>query len=148
MFIYYFAVNNKVYCIRIIEHLNFSTMPKIKLSSESSKSIGQKLKNQRLALGLSQQQVADRNEMSAVAYSKMEAGQTNFNWARLEQLAKFYGINAPDLVDRSVRIPRPADTCKHPADYEKIIRDKESLIRVLKERIEHLERLIVYSTDK
>lgn len=123
-------------------------MPKIQLTSDSSKRIGQKLRNLRLALGLSQQQVAENNELSAVAYSKMEAGQTNFNWARLEQLARFYNVNAPDLVDRSIRIPRSADTCKHPADYERIIRDKESLIRVLKEEIDHLERLIAYSTDK
>ena len=114
-------------------------MPKIRISSSSAEHIARKLRILRQDRGLTQSQVAQSCSMSAVAYSKMELGCTNYNIARLEQLADLYDVHGADLIDSNIEKPRKLREYISPYDYEKVIREKEVMIQILTEKIYQME---------
>ncbi|MBQ7162921.1 MAG: helix-turn-helix transcriptional regulator [Bacteroidales bacterium] len=94
-------------------------MPKKTISHGINKEIGEKLRLVRQHQQLSQQNVADDIGVSASAYSKMENGKTEFSATRLSQLAAYYKIHLPDLLDARVTVPRDLKEIGKMVDYDR-----------------------------
>lgn len=94
-------------------------MPKKTILHEFNKEIGEKLRLVRQHRQLSQQNVADDIGVSASAYSKMENGKTEFSVTRLIQLADYYKIHLPDLLDSRVAVPRDLTEIGRMVDYDR-----------------------------
>ena len=67
--------------------------------------IHEKIRLLRQVKGLTQEEVADRLNLSVNGYGKIERGNCNINLHRLEQIAEVFGVEPIDLlgtVDRNV----------------------------------------------
>ena len=62
------------------------------------KSIGNRIKQRRMALGLSQADAAKQLNISTPAFCKIETGQTDLNISRLLQIAKTFKVPVITLV--------------------------------------------------
>jgi len=62
------------------------------------KSIGNRIKQSRVALGLSQADAAKQLNISTPAFCKIETGQTDLNISRLLQIAKTFKVPVMTLV--------------------------------------------------
>ena len=62
------------------------------------KSIGNRIKQRRVALGLSQADAAKQLDISTPAFCKIETGQTDLNISRLLQIAKTFKVPVMTLV--------------------------------------------------
>jgi transcriptional regulator with XRE-family HTH domain len=60
--------------------------------------ISEKIRSLRQLRGYSQQNMADSLGVSVNAYSKIECGDTDVSWSRLEQIAKIFEIPISELV--------------------------------------------------
>jgi transcriptional regulator with XRE-family HTH domain len=60
--------------------------------------ISEKIRSLRQLRGYSQQNMADSLGVSVNAYSKIECGDTDVSWSRLEQVAKVFEIPTSELV--------------------------------------------------
>jgi transcriptional regulator with XRE-family HTH domain len=60
--------------------------------------ISDKIRSLRQLRGFSQQNMADSLGLSVNAYSKIECGDTDVSWSRLEQIAKTFEIPTSELV--------------------------------------------------
>ncbi|KQM76892.1 hypothetical protein ASE74_16590 [Pedobacter sp. Leaf216] len=63
------------------------------------KSIGEHIKQSRLALGLSQADAAKKLNISTPAFCKIETGQTDLNISRLIQISKTFKVPVVQLID-------------------------------------------------
>lgn len=62
------------------------------------KNIGERIKESRIELGLSQADAARLMQISTPAFCKIETGQTDLNVSRLMQIAKVFDISANYLL--------------------------------------------------
>ena len=62
------------------------------------KSIGENIKQSRVALGLSQAEAAKKLNISTPAFCKIETGQTDLNVSRLLQIAKAFKVSVIQLL--------------------------------------------------
>ena len=62
--------------------------------------IGENLKSLRKSLGLTQQQVADKLNISRVNYTRYETNASNPDFQTLVALADFYDVSLDELFDR------------------------------------------------
>lgn len=62
------------------------------------KRVGERLKEMRLRAGLSQDEVAERLEISRSHVSNMEKGRSNTTVTRLHDLALLYGCTVGEIV--------------------------------------------------
>jgi len=62
------------------------------------KSIGENIKQSRVALGLSQADAAKKLSISTPAFCKIETGQTDLNVSRLLQIAKTFKVSVIQLL--------------------------------------------------
>lgn len=92
-------------------------MPKKTIFHEINREIGAKLRLVRQCKQLSQQNVSDDIGVSTTAYSKMENGKTEFSVTRLFQLANYFEIHLPDLLDSRVSVPRCQNEVGKMVDY-------------------------------
>ena len=60
--------------------------------------VSEKIKFIRQLKGWSQEDMADKLEMSVNGYGAIERGETNVNLSRLEQIASIFGIELAELV--------------------------------------------------
>lgn len=60
--------------------------------------IGNKLKALRLTHCLSQKIIADQLNISVPAYSKIETGQTDISFAKVQQIADMYNVTVIELL--------------------------------------------------
>lgn len=61
--------------------------------------IGKNIKALRQSKGWSQEQIALKLGITAPAFSKIESGQTDANFSRLEQIAQAFGITTTELIN-------------------------------------------------
>jgi len=90
--------------------------------------IGAKLLRIRQRAGLSQQNVAFDLEFSPTTYSKLENGKIDFSAFRLVQLADYFKVYAPDLLDPDLEMPRLLTEVKTVSEY-KIMETRYDLLR-------------------
>ena len=67
--------------------------------------IGKKLKTLRLAEKLTQQQLADKLQISRVNYTRYERDQVRPDYETLVKIADFYDISLDELFGRVKKIP-------------------------------------------
>ncbi|MFC3563085.1 helix-turn-helix domain-containing protein [Pedobacter jamesrossensis] len=92
------------------------------------KSIGENIKQSRVALGLSQADAAKMINISTPAFCKIETGQTDLNVSRLLQIAKVFNVSVGQLLP----------------DYKTSLCSSEELLALnekLKEKEEELNKL-------
>ncbi|MFI5302797.1 MAG: helix-turn-helix domain-containing protein [Polyangiales bacterium] len=72
--------------------------------------LGQRLRRLRHAVGLTQQEAAERTGMHIVQVSNIETGKQNVTIGCLVALAKAYGVEMVDLFSKTVRDFSPPDS--------------------------------------
>jgi len=96
------------------------------------KSIGDRIKESRLALGLSQADAAKRLNISTPAFCKIETGQTDLNISRLLQISKTFKVPVIQLIDgKSVT----SDSSEELAALKKELIEKEEEINKLRKKV-------------
>ncbi len=91
------------------------------------KTVGDRIRYYRNLKGWSQEDMADKLNLSLPAYSKIERDITDINISRLKQIAKVFGIAIVDLVENNNSATVSA--------FEKSIAEKEKLIIQLQQKI-------------
>ena len=101
-----------------------------------------KIKEARLLKGFSQQYMADRLNLSQMAYSKIERNKTQLNWDKINKLAEILSINVWDLVDDEKEITESDLEQKPPGEnillLKQLFHKHEYQINSLKEEIKFL----------
>lgn len=85
------------------------------------KTLGEKIRYYRNLKGWTQDDMADRLDMSLPAYSKMERNITDITYSRLQQVAKVFDVTISELVDLSDKKHDESDLKKELAEKEKEI---------------------------
>lgn len=92
------------------------------------KTLGEKIRYFRNIKGWTQDDAADKLDMSLPAYSKMERNITDITYSRLQQIAKVFGVTVSELVDFSEK--------KHDeSELKKELIEKEKEINLLQKKI-------------
>jgi len=73
------------------------------------KSIGENIKQSRVALGLSQANAAKQLNISTPAFCKIETGQTDLNISRLLQIAKTFKVPIMQLLSGNKEESNPSE---------------------------------------
>ena len=89
---------------------------------------GDKIRYCRNLKAWSQADMADRLDITVGALSRIERGETDLNYSRLEQIAKAFGITVIDLLSVSEK-PKPRN------EWEKLLLEKDKEIMKLQKRI-------------
>lgn len=98
------------------------------------KTLGEKIRYFRNLKGWSQEEIADKLDLSLPAYSKIERNITDIGFKRLTQIAKVFGLSVIELLSAS---SKPSDD----SNLKKLIVEKDKEInRLQKKVIELLEK--------
>jgi len=115
----------------------------------NSKEIGQRIKNLRIALHLSQEAVADMVGIKQVSYCKYETGETHIFARHLEAIATALGTDIPGLLtsyDFSDKVRVLEDDIK--ARYDLLLEDERTKVRKLEQTVRDKETIIGLMQDK
>lgn len=93
------------------------------------KSLGEKIRYYRNLRNWTQNDLADKLDMSLPAYSKMERDVTDVTYSRLQQVAKVFGITVAELVDFSDK------SYNDDSDLKRDLAEKEKEINLLQKKI-------------
>lgn len=96
------------------------------------KSIGDHIKQSRLALGLSQADAAKKLNISTPAFCKIETGQTDLNISRLLQISKTFKVSVSQLIDGKTVGAEPSAEL---AVLKKELIEKEEEINKLRKKV-------------
>jgi len=96
------------------------------------KSIGDRIKQSRLALGLSQADAAKKLNISTPAFCKIETGQTDLNISRLLQISKTFRVPVMQLIDDK---SMAADSSAELTALKKELIEKEEEINKLRKKV-------------
>lgn len=98
----------------------------------------------RKALKLSQVAIAERMHLSVKAYQNIEQGYTRIDLVRLKDLAIILQIDLQNLLfPNHSKIQLSKDEyIREKEDYQKIIKDKETYISHLEERLSHYRNVL------
>jgi len=96
--------------------------------------VGLKIKQLRTIKGFSQEDMADKLNISWATYSRIERGKVDITISRLVQIAKVLKVSLPELVSTSTKAEE-LDLAKKIADLEAQIRDLQGkLIKCLEKK--------------
>ncbi|MGE9516096.1 MAG: helix-turn-helix domain-containing protein [Solitalea-like symbiont of Acarus siro] len=98
------------------------------------------IKQLRQSRGLSQDQVAKKLGITAPAFSKIEAGITDINISRLEQIANFFNMELTDLMIKSNEDDRLKQEEYKQELKDNIEKTKLEVIHLQKKLIDRLEK--------
>jgi len=96
------------------------------------KSIGDRIKQSRIALGLSQADAAKKLNISTPAFCKIETGQTDLNISRLIQISKTFKVPVVQLIDDKAVATDPSAEL---AALKKELIEKEEEINKLRKKV-------------
>lgn len=96
------------------------------------KTLGDRIRYYRNLNGWSQNEVADRLNISVLAISNIERNITDINYSRLKQLADIFRISVSELTNIS---SKPSEF----GDFQKALLEKEKEIIKLQKRIIELQ---------
>ncbi|MFD2585068.1 helix-turn-helix domain-containing protein [Pedobacter vanadiisoli] len=96
------------------------------------KSIGDRIKQSRVALGLSQADAAKKLNISTPAFCKIETGQTDLNISRLLQISKIFKVPVVQLIDDKTVATDPSAEL---AALKKELIEKEEEINKLRKKV-------------
>lgn len=123
------------------------------------KTFGKKIRLLRQSNSLSQENIANDLGISITAYSKIERGVTNVSITRLFQLAEYFGITAPELLDwqnkpvqrkktETESNPTSAETKTLPYDSDSIVDHLKRENAALKELVKAKDEIITLLKQK
>lgn len=95
------------------------------------KSIGDQIKQCRLALNLSQADAAKKLNISTPAFCKIETGQTDLNISRLQQISKVFKVPITQLLGLSAA----PDSSEELAMLKKELIEKDEEINKLRKKV-------------
>jgi len=95
------------------------------------KSIGDHIKQCRLALNLSQAEAAKKLNISTPAFCKIETGQTDLNISRLQQISKVFKVPIPQLLGLSAA----TDSSEELAMLKKELMEKDEELNKLRKKV-------------
>ncbi|KIA93727.1 hypothetical protein OC25_11805 [Pedobacter kyungheensis] len=95
------------------------------------KSIGDQIKQCRLALNLSQADAAKKLNISTPAFCKIETGQTDLNISRLQQISKVFKVPITQLLGLSAA----PDSSEELAMLKKELMEKDEEINKLRKKV-------------
>ena len=95
------------------------------------KSIGDQIKQCRLALNLSQADAAKKLNISTPAFCKIETGQTDLNISRLQQISKVFKVPITQLLGLSAA----PDSAEELAMLKKELMEKDEEINKLRKKV-------------
>lgn len=95
------------------------------------KSIGDQIKQCRLALNLSQADAAKKLNISTPAFCKIETGQTDLNISRLQQISKVFKVPIIQLLGLSAA----PDSAEELAMLKKELIEKDEEINKLRKKV-------------
>ncbi|MGM9479290.1 helix-turn-helix domain-containing protein [Pedobacter sp. GSP4] len=102
-------------------------------------SIGARIKQSRLALGLSQADAAKKLNISTPAFCKIETGQTDLNISRLLQISTTFKVPVAQLIDaKSAEAHSSAELI---ALKKELIEKEEEINRLRKKVIDLYDKL-------
>ncbi|MDQ0638819.1 transcriptional regulator with XRE-family HTH domain [Pedobacter sp. W3I1] len=96
------------------------------------KSIGDHIKQSRLALGLSQADAAKKLNISTPAFCKIETGQTDLNISRLLQISKTFKVSVTELITGQ---SATSDSSEDLIALKKELIEKEEEINKLRKKV-------------
>jgi len=96
------------------------------------KSIGDNIKQSRLALGLSQASAAKMLKISTPAFCKIETGQTDLNVSRLLQISKVFKVSVAQLIFGNAK---ELDSSDELVSLKKELLEKEEEINKLRKKV-------------
>lgn len=96
------------------------------------KSIGDHIKQSRVALGLSQADAAKKLNISTPALCKIETGQTDLNISRLLQISKTFKVSVMQLISGQSVI---SDSSEELVALKKELIEKEEEINKLRKKV-------------
>lgn len=107
------------------------------LSDEEVKTIGRKLRDLRIKLGLTQQEFANKLFWDASSYQKIESGKTLMTLDKAVQLHRDYNVDlnyftAGDSLDSEDAIIHILENASKDQSAEMIVRLLEYMIRMIK----------------
>ena len=96
------------------------------------KTLGEKFRILRQKKGVNQKAMADLQEISIPAYSKLETGITDPNFSRINQIAEVHNLSLRQFLDVG----------------EEGVSEQEQVITQLKEKISQLENSVIKLQSK
>ncbi len=119
----------------------------------------EKIHLMRTIKGLSQEDIAEKLGISPNGYGKIERGETDVQWSRLQQIAEILGVTVKDLVtlgdktfvnlnlgrDQNNNMASEQTNCETKYELEKanlLIEQKDKEIHLLQEQIAQLKEII------
>ncbi|SUO97654.1 helix-turn-helix domain-containing protein [Suttonella ornithocola] len=106
--------------------------------------VNEKVRMMRELRQWSQEEMAEKLQMSTAGYAKLERGETQFNIPKLEKVASIFGIDLKDLMainERSV-ICLINENSQHSSNYYGTSEDLSQEITKLKLMLSHQEEII------
>jgi transcriptional regulator with XRE-family HTH domain len=98
-------------------------------------SIGENIKQLRLAKAKGQTEVARALDISVAALSKIENGQTDINVSRLAQLAKYFEVSINAIITRQETSSVSQEVIEEIADLKKQLADKDAEVMKLQKKV-------------
>ncbi|GAA3980194.1 hypothetical protein GCM10022246_35310 [Pedobacter ginsengiterrae] len=96
------------------------------------KSVGEHIKQSRVALGLSQAEAAKKLNISTPAFCKIETNQTDLNISRLLQIAKEFKVSAAQLLGESFEASNSSEEL---TALKQSLSEKEEEINKLRKKV-------------
>ncbi|WP_316803048.1 helix-turn-helix transcriptional regulator [Pedobacter nototheniae] len=97
------------------------------------KSIGENIKQSRVALGLSQADAAKKLNISTPGFCKIETGQTDLNVSRLFQISKTFKVSVIELL--SGKPEEPTSSSEEVSALKQTLLEKEEEINKLRKKV-------------
>jgi transcriptional regulator with XRE-family HTH domain len=105
--------------------------------------IGEKIKKIRELKGLTTKFVADKLQITPAGYNKIERGQTDITYSKIEEIAKILGVTTEELlVFDQQRVFNGYNTVKGDNSNNVIVNDIKEIKRLYEDKILLLEKLL------
>ena len=98
-------------------------------------SVGENIKQLRLAKAKGQTEVANALGISVAALSKIENGQTDINISRLAQIAKYFGVAMNTVISKQETSPVSQAVVEEIAELKKQLTEREAEVMKLQKKV-------------
>lgn len=97
--------------------------------------IGAKIKQLRLAKAKGQMEVANALKISVAALSKIESGQTDVNFSRLAQIAKYFEVSVSSIISKEINTTVSQDILEELEQLKQQLLDKDAEVMKLQKKV-------------
>lgn len=105
----------------------------------SLKDLGNNIKYLRKMKGVTQSAAAMDLELSLTSYAKMERGETNISFTRLQQLADYLNINIADLISKKIDLQFREQEVEYSSPFKRL----EEEVALLRKEMEEIKLKVI-----